>query len=290
MKQLVQALIESRVNTKNIRKKIKQHVAELDLSELHEDLVRDITEFLTTHMDETYEAILQMFTIGDIADKVLLAVAYAAEEPKPIQAIGAILGQELCIKHPFEAIYTATELLNAGCECGLYDIHMRPNAIKIEACFDLPEQLLKDIDQAQYPTPMICPPRKVDGANNLDTSHITRVSHLILGKVGHHNEHLCVDSINYFNSIPLSLDEEILACEESFSKPLDTREKREQFQKMAADSNEAYNMMLIDGNRFWLTHKYDYRGRTYSQGYHINIQSTEYKKALISFANREVME
>lgn len=290
MKELMQTLVESKVNTKNIRKKIRQHLASVDVTEKLDQLSLDICKFLADNMNETFEEVLKLFSVEDLSEKVLLAVAYATTEPKPIQAIGAILGQEMCIKHPFEAIFAATELLNAGCESGLYDIHMRPNAIKISACFSLPDSLVKDIERAQYPMPMICKPRHIDGKDNLDTSHMTRVSHLVLGKGSQHKEQVSTDVINYFNSIPLKLDESILECEESSSKPLDKPDKVKQFEKMAKDSREVYDQMIVDGNRFWLTWKVDYRGRYYSQGYHINLQSTEYKKALISLANLEVMQ
>jgi hypothetical protein len=39
---------------------------------------------------------------------------------------------------------------------------------------------------------------------------------------------------------------------------------------------------------FYFLHKYDSRGRIYSQGYHINIQGTEYDKAILDFAERKV--
>lgn len=249
-----------------------------------------ITDFIVNSKDEIYYKLLKAMTIHDIADKVLLAVAYASVEPKPIQAIGAVLGQELAIKHPFTAIEVATELLNVGCESDLFNIQMVPNAIKIKANFSLPDSLVKAIDMAQYPMPMLCEPREINGKQNMDTSHIQRISHLILGKNAQHKQRVCVDAINILNSIPLSLDEHTLEYEETPSKPLDTKQKREQFQKLKDDSRAVYDQMMEDGNLFWLTWKFDHRGRAYSQGYHINIQSTEYKKSLINFAIKEVME
>jgi len=36
-----------------------------------------------------------------------------------------------------------------------------------------------------------------------------------------------------------------------------------------------------------LTHKYDKRGRCYSQGYHVNPQGNDWNKAVIEFAEKE---
>jgi DNA-directed RNA polymerase len=44
---------------------------------------------------------------------------------------------------------------------------------------------------------------------------------------------------------------------------------------------------MAGGNRFWLTHKYDKRGRTYCQGYHVSYQGNDYNKACIEFADGE---
>jgi DNA-directed RNA polymerase len=38
-----------------------------------------------------------------------------------------------------------------------------------------------------------------------------------------------------------------------------------------------------------MTHKYDKRGRTYSQGYHIQPQGSDWNKAVIEFADKEIV-
>ena len=40
---------------------------------------------------------------------------------------------------------------------------------------------------------------------------------------------------------------------------------------------------------FWLTHKYDKRGRIYDVGYFINPQGNDYHKASIELAHKEVV-
>ena len=43
-----------------------------------------------------------------------------------------------------------------------------------------------------------------------------------------------------------------------------------------------------DNEPFYLTHKFDSRGRLYSNGHNINYQSDEYNKALFNLAKKEV--
>ena len=46
---------------------------------------------------------------------------------------------------------------------------------------------------------------------------------------------------------------------------------------------------LLEGRVFYLTHKYDTRGRCYAQGYHFNYQSDSYCKAMIELVNTELI-
>ncbi len=48
--------------------------------------------------------------------------------------------------------------------------------------------------------------------------------------------------------------------------------------------------LMMHSNVFHMTHKYDKRGRTYSQGYHVNYQGNPWNKACIEFADKEVVD
>lgn len=39
----------------------------------------------------------------------------------------------------------------------------------------------------------------------------------------------------------------------------------------------------------YLTHRYDRRGRVYASGYHVNTQGDDYRKAVLTLANKEVL-
>lgn len=291
---IMQAIMEDTVNTKTIRKKLREEVAKLQLiNEKFNEMELMLANWfdIPENWDDSIKAVKALFTDAEICEKILLAVSYATVEPKPIQAIGAVLAQELCYECPFEGVDVAVTLLEVTTDSDLFDILLKPGAHKITANFSLPAELLRSIDMAQYPMPMISEPLPLStmDSSNMDTSHYIQRGSLILGKLHHHNEYICKDVLNILNSTPLALDIPTVSMEETPNKPLDTSEKRKQFNKLAEDSKGVYQELITLGNRFYLTNAYDSRGRAYMQGYHVNLQSTDYKKSAISLADKEVM-
>jgi DNA-directed RNA polymerase len=63
-----------------------------------------------------------------------------------------------------------------------------------------------------------------------------------------------------------------------------------QFEKYDRTAKDVMTHLEIADNEFYLTHKYDKRGRIYCQGYHVNYQGTPWNKAVIQFANEEIVE
>jgi len=155
------------------------------------------------------------------------------------------------------------------------------------------EQLLFDLDQYQYPLPCVEHPEPV--TTNKDTGYKTIKNSVILNN-NYTDDDVCLEHLNKMNSVPLSLNADVVAFVQNKWANLDrpkARESAEDFQKRRKAFNK-YNrtsknvlqaIMLED--RFWLTHKYDFRGRTYSQGYHVNYQGNDWNKACIELADAE---
>ena len=51
---------------------------------------------------------------------------------------------------------------------------------------------------------------------------------------------------------------------------------------------EVMEALFMMGNEFYLTHRYDKRGRCYAQGYHVTTQGNPWNKAVIEFAHEEL--
>lgn len=167
---------------------------------------------------------------------------------------------------------------------------------------DIDSKTRQEIDHFQYPLPMVVQPKKIN--NNLENGHISKETSRSLvvlnagGETDFYEEaHLCLDHINRMNSIPLTLNMQTAELIDNEWADIGRRRPGESYQQyeMRQRAFENYDstakdvMYALIGIRstFWLTHKYDRRGRTYCQGYHVTTQGTSWNKAVIQFANKE---
>lgn len=157
---------------------------------------------------------------------------------------------------------------------------------------NIPDEIQEQINVFQFPIPMMIKPKEVK--KNSDTGYYTVRNSIIL-KNNHHNEDVCLDHINRINSIPLSINEKVAKSSSNRWKNIYKGESWEIPRKMKAfNKYNKYATVVIDlfismGNKFYLTNKYDKRGRTYSVGYYINPQGTDYNKACIEFYEKELV-
>jgi hypothetical protein len=112
------------------------------------------------------------------------------------------------------------------------------------------------------------------------------------------DEDVCLDHINRANSVALTLNMEVVGSEEGHmivpkrkaGEPFeDYRKRKKQAETFYTTSLQVMQGLMALGNEFHLTHKYDRRGRTYAVGYHINSQGTDYNKAVLELAEKEVI-
>lgn len=185
----------------------------------------------------------------------------------------------------------AGELLAVLCEADVWDIIKEDKfaSLYIVSNYDLSEELRRYMMQAQYLPPMICPPNKV--RSNYDSGYLTKRESMILGKGNFHTGEICLDSINKFNQVPLTLNVELLTTlSETPKRDFKDGKQREQWMKFVNDSYRVYKELIQQGNEFYLTHRVDKRGRTYAQGYHVSTQGNSFRKAMIQFAEPELVE
>lgn len=156
------------------------------------------------------------------------------------------------------------------------------------------------IRQYMYLPPMIVPPLTVvDGSNNRGSGYITQQMDSLLLQDNHHEGELCVDHLNRCNNIPLSISERMVKTLRNQWKNTeapkggetfeDYQKRIKAFEQYERDSFLVMALMLEMGNKFYLTHKYDKRGRSYCQGYQINYQGNCYNKAVVELANKELV-
>ena len=224
----------------------------------------------------------------DIAIEIMILVLQA-----PTHSMQGIVGRLASMLHyddEFDGVQTAAELIGAVCHVDLYDIKITPSgAMVVVANYALPKSTAEFVSKTKCLPPMVCTPRKV--TNNYTTHNLTTHQCVILGsRKNHHGNTLALDALNIANSTSLSLDLNMLGFSEepTFDKP--TFRKTAQFNTMARESTEVYEYLLNDAdNKFHVGHRYCKRGRMYAEGYHVNTQGTEYKKAIINFTKKVVI-
>lgn len=164
--------------------------------------------------------------------------------------------------------------------------------------FTMPADVQAELDRFQYPLPMVVRPRHL--TKNTQTGYLASgaVGSVIL-KNNHTDDDVCLDHLNRVNRMKLCINLDTAIAVKNKWRNLDKPREGEQhseYQKRVKAfekyTNHAYQVMALvckEGNEFYLTHRYDKRGRVYAQGHYINPQGTEFNKAVIEFADKEII-
>ena len=179
----------------------------------------------------------------------------------------------------------------------IVDWHDAYGVFIIRPNLDIPLSVQKEIDQFSFPLPMVVPPKEI--TNNRTTGYLTIPGSVIL-RDNHHDDDVVLEHLNAMNQIPLSLNEKVVSTIRNQWRNLDKQKEDETFQdyqkrlkafeKYDTTSRDIIDGLFMLGNEIYLTHKYDKRGRTYCQGYHVSYQSNDWCKAVIEFQNQEVCQ
>lgn len=185
------------------------------------------------------------------------------------------------------------DMLLKALQAGL--LNWEPAREEFVLAYDISSDVQDDINNYQYPLPMVIPPLEV--TDNTQTGYLTIKNSLIL-KDNHHDDDICLDHINRVNQVKLRLNMVVAEHVHNTWKGLDKKQagedtetferRKRSFEKYMKTSKATMQLLEISGNEFYLTHKYDKRGRCYCQGYHVNYQGNPWNKAVIEFAQGEV--
>lgn len=161
--------------------------------------------------------------------------------------------------------------------------------------YDISKDVQDEIDKYQFPLPLVIKPKKLE--KNTDSPYLTIPKASLILKDNHHDFDICLDHLNKMNSIALSLNELTAKMIKNQWKNLDKikegetvtdlQKRQKAFEKYNTSALSVIDFLLSEGNKFYMSHKYDKRGRIYSIGYHVNYQGNDWNKAVIEFANKE---
>lgn len=163
--------------------------------------------------------------------------------------------------------------------------------------YTLPEEVQGELDRFQYPLPMLVEPKEL--THNKMTGYLTGKGSVIL-RNNHHDGDVCLDHLNRMNRIKMKIDFDTANMIRNKWRNLDKpkegethdefQDRRRAFEKYDRTARDVLDIMKAAGNEFYLTHRPDKRGRIYSQGYHINVQGATWNKAILNFAEEEMVE
>ncbi len=194
---------------------------------------------------------------------------------KPIQAIATQLGHIASIKDAARAFEWGILLVKECKDVGIYSFLTIDGEWYVHPSFQLDKRTKRKLAKLQYLPPMKTLP--VPWTDNHSGGWLFETKHLVLGsRFTKHNKPLAYDVINKLQSIPWEID------------PITY--------KLEKDTNRAMNkkkfLRVIGeyiGIPFHFVWRYDSRGRSYSSGYDLNLQTNEYGKALLSLHNKELI-
>lgn len=260
-------------------------------------LLNQAAQLITQYMSKEYDydsknrrvAAIRHMDPYELAFEIVVASAYCQYE-EMLNSFCAKLAGVLKFSDKVDSILTISEMVAVVSETDLYDLikNDKFDSWHIQSNIELSHELEQYIVNCTYLPPLVHKPEPLE--HNRDTPYQTiGLDSVILNK-GHHEEDVCLDVLDRKNQVALSLNLEFLSrVEEEANTDLTAVDKQTMWLAQKSQSHEHYKLMVAQGNRFYLHHKYDRRGRAYAQGYHISSQGAPYKKAMIEFADKEVV-
>jgi len=187
----------------------------------------------------------------------------------------------------------AADMLLKCAEADLMD--WNPATSQFIVKFELTPEVQRELDMYQFPLPMVTAPRTLN--KNTDSPYMTLKDGSVILRRNHHDDDVCLDHINRMNGVRFAINNEVARMVRNQWRNLDKpkegetkqdfERRKRAFEKFDRTAKQVMAQITELGNEFYLTHKYDKRGRTYCQGYHVSYQGAPWNKAVIELAPEE---
>ena len=217
-----------------------------------------------------------------------LAQIYLHRQADPETMVGI-----LCPKYGTAQVVADKLLLMVELDYLDFDTDLDKFTVK----FDLSDDVKEMLDRFQFPLPMVVKPEKV--TDNFTTGYLTMKAPLVLNGSDYFDDvDLCLDHLNRANQVALSMNFDVITSDQGkFVKPVRAvGEDFDEYRKRVKQAEQFYatTIVVMDqisqlSDEVYLTHRYDRRGRVYASGYHVNTQGDDYRKAVLTLANKEVL-
>lgn len=258
------------------------HQKELETTHNNNLLTKKLKEVFDEYPEELLQDIPKSFATA------LLSQMYLRKRADAPTLLGVL-------QHYANSLEEAIAYLEKSAEIDLVDYDTSSNVFVMK--YTLEKEVEEQLNAFQFPIPLVVSPRHLK-KNNQSAYYMKQKDSVILN--GHTKEDICLDHINRMNQIPLTLNQDVLnvvknswkgvAKKEEGESEKDFKAKVKAFEKFNENAHKLIDLMADEGNEFYLSYKYDNRGRTYSQGYYINIQSNDWGKSFIELARKEYLK
>lgn len=198
------------------------------------------------------------------------------------------------LRHHFGSAQEAATMIEKAVNARFVEYSTRDQQLIVR--FGISQDLQCELDRFQFPLPMIVSPKPIE--SNLDSGYLTAKASVIL-RDNHHDDDVCLDHLNRMNQVKLSINMDVanhvqnkwkkLAKKKSNETWEEYQKRLKTFEKYNSVTKDVLNLLTKEGNELYLTHRYDKRGRTYCMGFHVTYQGTDWNKAVIEFADKEVL-
>ena len=268
------------------------------------------------HQDHNIDKELRLLALleldkCELVQQTVACISLECQKPMKLVSVASLCARHLNMSDKVEAIHTMAEVIAVLADTDLFDVKKTKEGWIVLSRVGLDAEVTQYADNALYLPPLIIKPRKV--RSNRDSGYITqRGESLILGFYeNHHDDNICLDVINTLNSNEYELDIEFIkqykeeATEVTIEQlqenarikdkvltDIDAQKKlkeiRDNWDKYQEQGAFLQHLMIHHGNSFYLCNKVDKRGRIYSSGYHVNVQGSSFKKAMVNFKHHEI--
>lgn len=258
---------------------LRKEIKDLDL----EPLIQKIEELKNTEYWESKNKRLKALVNSDyIAEKLaLVTVGFNFQIQELIGRIAPDISYGI---EYIDMVRNASDVIEA-CDNIIYSL-VQNEHIMVNSHYVLEPETYEYIGLRKFNPPMLVTPKQWESNN--EGGYYDNDLHCILGSIhSQHRKPQALDVLNLLQEIEWELDPIIAAIEEVPNKEFKSPESHEQFKKMAMDSKSVYATYM--DKTFYFIWQFDKRGRQYSKGYHINLQASGYKKALLNFARKELI-
>lgn len=198
------------------------------------------------------------------------------------------------LNHHFKDLQLTADMLRKTAEVDLVDYS--PDLRSFVVKFTVSAEVQEELDRYQFPLPMVVPPLEIK-TNNQSGYYLNQGS--VILRNNHTNDDVCLDHLNRMNQVKLTINHQVInmiankwknldKCKPGETKE-DFQKRKKAFEKYDRTAKEVMKTLQAHSDHFFLTHKYDKRGRTYCMGYHVSTQGAPWNKAAVELAEKELV-